>query len=164
MEILFTRFICSMMMHLQVEKDIRSGLGMMKYAVNHHKRFTNVYPAFLVAAIHTLASFLIEFSVVIVLISLQNVLAIIMKYVSLAAISNIPRFYYNSLYDNKLLSIAGHHKLKIENFRRNGSLKDAPCSIKVMRVIQKSMRLTFCCWSYYFMPFSSMFLTYFYKK
>jgi len=69
-EILFVRFICSMMMHLQVEKDIRNGLGMMKYAVNHHKRFTNVYPAFFVAAIHTLASFLIEFSVIVVLLSL----------------------------------------------------------------------------------------------
>ena len=157
---MFTRFICSMMMHLQVEKDIRNGLAMMKYAVNHYQRFTNVYPAFTVAVIHTCTSLLIEFSVVLVLLSLNNVLGIIMKYVSLSAIAKIPSFYYNSLYDNKLLSIAGHHKLQIDVLRRHDQLKNSPCTIKIMRFIQKSLRIIFCSWSYYFMPFSAMFMTY----
>lgn len=108
---------------------------MMKYAVNHHERFTNVYVAFFIAAFHTISSFMIEFTVILVLLSLQNVVEIIMKYVSLAAISNIPRFYYNSLYDNKLLTIAGFHKLKIENFRRSKLMKDNSFMIKLMRFI-----------------------------
>ena len=29
------RYIASLMMHLNVEKDVRNGLSMMKYAVNH---------------------------------------------------------------------------------------------------------------------------------
>ena len=99
-EVLTTRFIASMMMHLQVEKDIRNGLNMMKYAVRHYERFNNVNMGFLIAFLHTVSCFLLEFSVILVLLSLQDVLQIIMKYVSLSAISNIPRFYYNSLYDN----------------------------------------------------------------
>ena len=35
LNLLAARFIASMMMHLNVEKDIRNGLTMMKYAVNH---------------------------------------------------------------------------------------------------------------------------------
>lgn len=38
-QILCTRFVAAMMMHLQVEKDIRNGLTMMKYAVNHYSNF-----------------------------------------------------------------------------------------------------------------------------
>jgi len=134
-EILFSRFIASMMMHLMVEKDTRNGLNMMKYAVNHHERFTNPEVAFLMAALHCFVSFLIEFSVILVLLSLTNVLEVIMKYVALSATCNIPRFYYNSLYDNKLISICGSHKLKVENFRKDNLVANAPFPIKIMRVI-----------------------------
>jgi len=34
---MLSRFIASMFMHINVEKDVRSGIGMMKYAVNHHE-------------------------------------------------------------------------------------------------------------------------------
>ena len=87
------------MMHLQVEKDIRNGLTMMKYAVNHYENFTNVQASFFIAFLHTFASLSIEVSVVLVLTSFKNVLEVIMKYVSLSALTNISRFYYNSLVD-----------------------------------------------------------------
>jgi len=95
-----------------------------------------------------------------VLTSLPNVLEIIMKYVSLSAIANIPRFYYNSLVDYKLLIVS---KLEIDFkiFRRDKMMKDAPIGVKFMRVLHKSMRIIFCFWSYYFMPFTALFLTYF---
>eukprot|EP00356_Strombidium_inclinatum_P000304 CAMPEP_0170512128 /NCGR_PEP_ID=MMETSP0208-20121228/66679_1 /TAXON_ID=197538 /ORGANISM="Strombidium inclinatum, Strain S3" /LENGTH=208 /DNA_ID=CAMNT_0010795727 /DNA_START=1145 /DNA_END=1768 /DNA_ORIENTATION=- len=148
LDILCARFIASMMMHLNVEKDVRNGLAMMKYAVNHYDNFTNVHVAFLIAFLLTVSSMLIEFTVVLVLISLPNVLEVIMKYVSLAAIANIPRFYFNSLVDHKLLKVAGL-TVNITKFRKDNPREDAPWSIKVMRVIQKSLRIFFCSWSYY---------------
>ena len=93
------------MMHLNIEKDLRNGITMMKYAVNHYENFHNVYVAFFVAFLLTLSSYTIEISIIMVLTSLPNVLEIIMKYVSLSAIANIPRFYYNSLVDYKLLLV-----------------------------------------------------------
>lgn len=134
---------------------------MMKYAVNHYELFTNVHVAFFIAWLHTFSSFTIEICVVVVLTSFTNVLEVIMKYVSLAAISNIPRFYYNSLVDQKLLEIAGSHKLIITNYRCMDRVKDAPCAVRIMRIIYKSMRVVFCCMSYYFLPFSALFITYF---
>ena len=91
-ENLLARFLASMMMHLQVEKDIRNGLSMMKYAVNHYENFTNVHASFFIAFLLTFTSFIIEFSVILVLTSFPNVLEVILKYVSLAARSNISRF------------------------------------------------------------------------
>lgn len=36
LELMAARFIAAMMMHLNVEKDVRNGISMMKYAVNHY--------------------------------------------------------------------------------------------------------------------------------
>ena len=85
---------------------------MMKYAVNHSENFKNVHVAFVSAFLLALTSFMVEFTVVLVLTSIKSTLEVIMKYVSLAAIANIPRFYFGSLSDHKLLAVAGH-SLKI---------------------------------------------------
>ena len=47
-----------------------------------------------------------------------------MGYVSLAAISNIPRFYYNSLVDHKLLDVCKVN-LDITKFRHMNPRQDA---------------------------------------
>jgi hypothetical protein len=52
-------------------------------------------------------SFIVEINVMIILTSLPDILGVIMKYVSLAAIANIPRFYYASLVQHKALSFGG---------------------------------------------------------
>ena len=148
------------MMHLNVEKDIRNGLSMMKYSVNHYNNFKNVHQAFFIGFLLALVSISIELTVVLVLVSLPNALEVIMKYVSLCAIANIPRFYYGSLVEHKLLK-AGGLELDITNFRKNGLMASAPIHIRAMRVIQKGFRLYFVSFSYYFMPFSFLIFTYF---
>jgi len=92
-----SRFIASMFMHINVEKDVRSGISMMKYAQNHPENFTNVYPPFFIGLFLTLNSFLVELNVMLILSSIPDILNVIMKYVSLCAIANLPRFYFASL-------------------------------------------------------------------
>ncbi len=95
------------MMHLNIEKDVRNGISMMKYAVNHPEHFKNVHIGFFIGYLLTITSLIIEITVVLVLVSLPNALEVIMKYVSLCAISNIPRFYYQSLVEHKMLKAGG---------------------------------------------------------
>ena len=75
----------------------------MKYAVNHHKNFTNIYPPFVVAWVSVCINLCVEANVMIILSTMPDVMNVIMKYVSLAAIANIPKFYYGSLLDHKML-------------------------------------------------------------
>ena len=75
----------------------------MKYAVNHHENFTNVYLAFFIAFFLTMISIIVELKLMIILTSMHDILGVVMKYVSLAAISKIPGFYYTSLNEHKLL-------------------------------------------------------------
>lgn len=155
---LIARFMASMMMHINVEMDIRAGLNMMKYAVNHYKDFTSVYPAFLIAFLLTIIDFLVELNVMVILSSMNGILDVVMKYVSLAVISKIPANYFNSLSQHKL-KITGH-KLKITKFRHKNPLEGAPCGIYVLRIIYKFLRLFFCTCSFYFMPFMAIFLNF----
>jgi len=134
-DILIARFIAALLMHINVEKDVRNGLSMMKYAVNHYGNFKNIHIAFFISFLLAFTALLVEFTVVLVLTSIKETLEVIMKYVSLAALANIPRFYYGSLVDHKLLAVAGH-KLDITNQRkRDRPLEGAPWQIKLYRLI-----------------------------
>ena len=85
-DMIIARFVASMMMHISCEKDVRGGINMMKYSINHYKDFTNPYPAFLIAFLSTIIGFITELNVMIILSSMPNILGVVMKYVSLAAI------------------------------------------------------------------------------
>lgn len=47
--VLGARFVCSILMHLQCESDLRQGISMMKYVVNHSDSFSNPGYAYLIA-------------------------------------------------------------------------------------------------------------------
>ena len=159
LDMMVARFMASMMMHINVEKDVRGGLMMMKYVVNHHDRFTNAYAPFFLAFLLTLIAIIVEINVMIILSSMQEILGVVMKFVSLASIANIPRQYYSSLVQHKML-ISGGFKLDIVNFRHKNPLKNAPYGIYCLRVIFKCLRATFCGFSYYFMPFMTILLNF----
>lgn len=112
LDMMVARFIASMMMHINVEKDVRAGITIMKYVVNHYDNFTNCYPAFFIGFMQSLISLIVEINVMIILSSMPNILGVVMKYVSLAAIANIPRFYYNSLVEHRMAEVKDM-KLKI---------------------------------------------------
>ena len=157
LDMIVARFVASMMMHINCEKDIRNGINMMKYSVNHYEKFTNVYATFFIAWLSTAIAFITEINVMLILSSLPNILGVVMKYVSLAAISKIPGFYYESLIEHKLLE-AGGMKMKISNYRKDKPLKDAPLCIHIIRAIYKNIRMFYAGFSFYFMPFMGIFL------
>ena len=86
------------------------------------------------AFLATVQNIAIEFSVVLMLLSLQHVPEIIMKYVSLAAIAKIPSFYYMSLIDQDLLSVQ-NIALKFSVKRSSNPLQNASCDLYFMRFL-----------------------------
>ena len=156
---MIARFLASLFMHINVEKDVTAGISMMKYVVNHFDNFTNPYPPFFLGLLQTIISFIVEMNVMIILSSMDDVLGVINKYVSLAAIVNVPRFYYNSLRDNKI-TCCNELKLEVTKFRRDDPRKDAHWTIHVMRLIHKTTRMLFCSISFYFMPFIAICLNF----
>ena len=84
LNILYIRFIASILMHLRVTNDLINGLMMMKYAINHFDNFTNIHIAFLVSFVHTIITLVSEITVIMVLCSFTNIVKVVMGYVSLS--------------------------------------------------------------------------------
>ena len=113
--IIVPRFISSLMMHLSVEPNIRNGLTLMKYALKYPQNFKLIkkeknkdvnftgmlFPFFLGFAQASVA-FTIEVLVIIYLTSLTNLLAIIMKFMTMAGFIKFGEMYSKALFENKL--------------------------------------------------------------
>ena len=94
----------------------------------------------------------VEFNVMLILTSMNEILGVIMKFVPLASIANIPRFYFASLVNHKACSF-GDLKLPITKYRKDKPLKGASCLVYILRYVYKFFRIFFCSVSFYFMPF-----------
>jgi hypothetical protein len=152
--------MASMFTHINVEKDVKTGIEMMKYAINHREHFVNVYPPFLFGLLQCIISLIVEINVMIVLTSIPDVVGVIIKYVSLCAIASIPRFYFASLTSEHKMTICSSMKLKIVNYRHMNPLEGAHWSLFILRFINKFFRLIYTTWTYYFMPFTAIFLNF----
>ena len=117
--IIVPRFVSSLMMHLNVEPDVRNGIQLMKYVVNHPQNFrfsqtddgklipTALVIPFFLGFAQTVIAGIIEVLVVVYLTSLSDLLAIIMKFVTLAAIVKFDDMYAAALFENKIKKLVG---------------------------------------------------------
>jgi len=130
--IIIPRFLSSLMMHLNVEPDARSGIALMKYAVNHPHRFrdadkgkSRVIAAFFLGFLQSLTAFSVEIIVIIYLSSLSKLIDIIMKFITMAAICKFDDMYAGAMIDNKIKAANGY-KAETEFKRRMMFTKESP--------------------------------------
>jgi hypothetical protein len=113
LDMMVARFVASVMMHINVEQDVKQGIAMMKYAVNHYRQFDNPIAPFATGFLSALIALIIEFNVMIILSALPDLLGIIVRYVSLASIARVPAIYFGSLADMQLTDKLKDKKLLI---------------------------------------------------
>mmetsp|Transcript_17384 Transcript_17384/g.26777 ORF Transcript_17384/g.26777 Transcript_17384/m.26777 type:complete len:145 (+) Transcript_17384:601-1035(+) len=121
-QIIIPRLLSSIMMHMNVEPDIRNGIQIMKWVVNHPEKLKltvdeemrgvkvsqrRVFFAFLMGFAQTVIAIVVEFCVIIYLSSLTNLIDIIMKFVSMAAIARFDDMYASALFENPMKKAAG---------------------------------------------------------
>jgi hypothetical protein len=156
--VLGARFVCSILMHLQVEGDMRQGLQMMKYVTNHPDTFSNGFYAFFVALMQCVGGMASEVSCVFFLCSLNDPINIIIRFVAFASIGKIDNFYAAALpSENKIMKDCD--ALKITNHQRDlAAKKDRKASSYVARFIYKAVRITYASFIFYFLPYLALFI------
>jgi hypothetical protein len=121
--IVIPRLLSSIMMHLIVEPDIRNGIALMKYTVNHPSMFKGArtsgdqtsintlacVPGFFLGFVQTSMAIITEYMVIIYLSSLSDLMAIIMKFAAMTFIVSVDNMYANALFENKMKEAAGKH-------------------------------------------------------
>ena len=105
------RFVAAMFMHINVGKEIIQGILMMKYSVNHHKNFTNVYPAFLLGFCQFFMSITTEVMVMLILTSLHDTQEVMIKWVAFARVGKVPEYYMTCV-----TSLKGHKLIIADGF------------------------------------------------
>lgn len=115
--IMVPRILSSIMAHLNVEPDIRQGIAMMKYAVNHPQNFKSndphiiskrkVFYGFILGFSQATIGILVEIAIILFLSSLDSLLAIIMKFVALGAIVKFDDMYASALHSEKIKKCVG---------------------------------------------------------
>jgi hypothetical protein len=100
---LIARFICSVMMHLQVESDVRQGQVMMKFATNHPKEFDHPGLAFLIGFMQFSGGLLCEVACLYYLSTIPSTMDVIIKFIALGKIAMIDDMYAAAMpKENKL--------------------------------------------------------------
>jgi len=91
------RFVCSILMHLQVEADLRQGIFMMKYVSNHAKDFNNPWIAFFIGFMQSMGGLAAEFLCIIYLTSITSTMDTVIKFMALASIAKVDDMYAGAL-------------------------------------------------------------------
>ena len=102
-------------MHLEVEPDLRNGVAIMKYVVNHPNMIRNakrehskeidawkIAPAFLLGFAQAVVAIIVEYMVIFYISSFQSFMDIIVEFTSLSIIISFDDLYASSLVENKM--------------------------------------------------------------
>ena len=175
--VLGARFICTILMHLQVEGDMRQGLRMMKYVTNHPFDFANPGSAFFVALMQTTGGLAAEIACILFLGSIDKAIDVIIKFVALASIAKVDDIYAAALpadgnkikKPTKPLVIRVHMRdweahaemthSDVPNKTQN-EMDNVGWNRKIGRFMFKSLRVLYGSFIFYFLPYTSLFLPY----
>ena len=159
-----TRFICVLLMHLQVEGDVRNGLFMMKYATNHPKEFFMPKVSWFLGFMQFCGALFCEFACVLFLSSIRDLVVIntVIKFVALGSIAKIDDFYAAALpEENKVKKHRGKAVMEMKNHRRLYDEDDErSCGVKFLSVMTKLLKMFFVVFVFYFMPFFTILIPY----
>lgn len=171
--VLGARFVCTILMHLQVEGDMRQGLRMMKYVTNQPFDFSNPSAAFFVALMQTLGGLAAEVACIMYLSNINTAIDVIIKFVALASIAKVDDFYASALPadGNKIKKgtkplVIRIHKRDWETYGQNpeaknyAQMQEVGFSRYFGRFIFKTFRIVYASYIFYFLPYTSLWLPY----
>jgi hypothetical protein len=165
--VLGVRFVCCLLMHLQIEKKIRNGQSMMKYAANHVDKFSVPELAWLVGFLQCISTQATTFACIFFVSTISTPIDVIIKFIALATIAKFDNFYSNSLpleinMKNRACNAAGNRVINVEKHRRDFAEKDdrSRC-IRILNVLTKIFRIYYAAWIFYFVPLMVLIVPYF---
>lgn len=174
LSVIVARFLCSILMHLQVEGDLRQGLKMMKYVTNQPFDFSNPSAAFSVAMMQCLGGLAAEIGCIVYLSSLNKALDVIIKFVALSSIAKVDDFYAAALPADgnkvkgrkcKPLQINVHQR-DWKRFSEHSDISEyepmakSGLGRKIQRFIFKVLRIIYASYIFYFLPYTMLWLPY----
>ena len=95
------RFICGVILHMNLQDELRSGMNMMKFALNHDYRFDDYKIAFLAGFLQASMILVVEFVNFLTIMTATNVMEIVLNFMALTIISEFDDIFFKSLGDDR---------------------------------------------------------------
>lgn len=103
------RFICGVVLHMGLQDELKTGLNLMKFSLNHDYRFENYQIAFLAGFMQATMIFVVEVVNFFAILTATSILDVVMNFMALAIIAEFDDFFFAALGDDdgkKLLAEA----------------------------------------------------------
>ena len=107
-KLVIARFGCGVMLHMQLQNELDSGLKNMKFAMNHYYRFDRPDVAFLAGLLQAVSIFVIEFVNFIVIMTSSTFLDVVMNFLALAVIAEFDDAFFGALGADDIKEIIGN--------------------------------------------------------
>ena len=90
---MIARFICAMLLHVQLEGEVRRALSMIKFYNNHPDKFINKTAPVIIPLMQLSAAIFTEFINILLICSTTKTMNIIKEFIALGVIAQIDDFY-----------------------------------------------------------------------
>lgn len=162
-EVFICRFICTILLHLELIEDVKQGLNMLWYLNTHPEEFSEVTMPLMIAGMQTLGGFLAELTNLIMLSTRSSVEFCISFFVAFHVLTAIDNIYAEGVCDFALLSAVEeplHFKKKPKEVvwtERTWQNKLIYFCLKVVQFLYNSVY-------YYYLPFIINFIPYLFAE
>ena len=113
LQVVLTRFICAIFLHLTIVDGLSESFRMMKFAMNHHWRFKNWVAAFFVGFLEMVVLFLVESINIVILLQNNTILDIIMNFLAILIISEFGSYFFNTVKKDPVAQLIENGKFKL---------------------------------------------------
>lgn len=158
-QVYVTRFIATLLMHMELIQDVKQGLSMLHYLNLHPEEFANgVEIAFLAGFLQCTGAFFAEAMNLFMLATRSSVELCITFFVAFHVLAEIDNIYCESIADLYLLE-ALEEPLVYKRNRREGGLKGIH---NVIFIVRKTFTFFYNTVYYYYLPYIVNFIPYFF--
>lgn len=131
---------------------------MMKYSANHSDDFINPKTAFIIGWMQCAGGIAAEVLCMLFLTNIQNTIDTIIRFMALASIAKVDDWYSGALTGDYVLKKKA--KLPFKRSKSEIGQSERSCGFRVKRTFYKIIRIIYCSYIYYFMPFTCIVLPY----
>ena len=104
--IVFARFMCGIVLHVSLSGELKTGMNLMKYAVNHPWKFDRVGVAYLCGLMQATNVIIVEGVNFVALLTNFKIIDVIMNFMALVVIAEFDEYFFNALKNHPLVDIA----------------------------------------------------------
>lgn len=97
LNIIVTRFLCAIILHINIEGEVRQSLSMLNHSLFFTKRKSRKVPQVMIALMNFYGTFLCEAANVLLLCTINNPQDIIINMIAFMVIAQIQYYYAKSL-------------------------------------------------------------------